>query len=154
MVGYNPNEEPTPLFVTSLAGGASGVFTRALTQPLDVIKIRMQVQDSPWQLSKYRGTLNSMRKVAIEEGVTALWKGHVPAQALSLLYGLFQFTVFDMLTYATHPILSVSTFLQPLQDFFCGSCASVVATVFSYPFDVCRTRFYFLKICYLLFYQF
>ena len=141
MVGYNPSEEQVPWYIITMAGGASGFFTRAVTQPLDVVKIRLQVQDTPWNRQKYKGTLNSMKKMAMEEGLSALWKGHLPAQVLSVLYGVVQFPAYELLTRLSHPILSVSSFLQPLQDFICGSLAGLPATIFSYPFDVVRTRF-------------
>lgn len=141
MVGYNADEKKVPWFVISLAGGASGILTRAVTQPLDVVKIRLQVQDTDWSARKYKGTISTMRKMALEEGVSALWKGHTPAQVLSLTYGLVQFTGFDLLSQLTHPIFSVSPFLQPLQHFICGSLAGVLATLLSYPFDVVRTRY-------------
>lgn len=43
VVGYDPNDRKAPWFAYSVAGAASGFVTRALTQPLDVVKIRMQV---------------------------------------------------------------------------------------------------------------
>ena len=44
VVGYDPsNRKTAPWFAYSLAGAGSGFVTRAMTQPLDVLKIRMQV---------------------------------------------------------------------------------------------------------------
>jgi len=43
MVGYDPAVSEMPKFAYGLAGGMSGFLTRAVTQPLDVIKIRLQV---------------------------------------------------------------------------------------------------------------
>ena len=43
MVGYDPNVNELPKFAYGLAGGMSGMLTRAVTQPLDVLKIRLQV---------------------------------------------------------------------------------------------------------------
>jgi len=43
MVGYDPHVNEMPKFAYGLAGGMSGFLTRAVTQPLDVIKIRLQV---------------------------------------------------------------------------------------------------------------
>lgn len=47
MVGYDPQakKQLTPFDLT-VAGVVSGVGTRALGQPLDVLKIRFQVNDS------------------------------------------------------------------------------------------------------------
>lgn len=46
--------------------------------------------------SKYRGMLQATRAVVTEEGLGALWKGHVPAQGLSLLYGAVQVSLWAL----------------------------------------------------------
>jgi len=43
MVGYDPDISEMPKFAYGVAGGMSGFLTRAVTQPLDVLKIRLQV---------------------------------------------------------------------------------------------------------------
>lgn len=108
------------------AGATAGGLTRAITQPLDVVKIRFQVMSvfqvikdheriakvefffSLFQLqveplkqspnAKYWSVSQAFRQILQEEGITALWKGHVPAQILSILYGIAQ-----VLTLKHHP---------------------------------------------------
>lgn len=49
MVGYNPGAQgagPSPK-EAALAGSAAGMVTRALISPLDVLKIRFQVNTHP-----------------------------------------------------------------------------------------------------------
>lgn len=49
MVGYNPDAQragPFPMEV-AVAGSAAGMVTRALISPLDVLKIRFQVNMHP-----------------------------------------------------------------------------------------------------------
>jgi len=43
MVGYDPDVNAMPKIAYGIAGGMSGFLTRAVTQPLDVLKIRLQV---------------------------------------------------------------------------------------------------------------
>jgi len=43
MVGFDPGVIEMPKFAYGVAGGMSGFLTRAVTQPLDVLKIRLQV---------------------------------------------------------------------------------------------------------------
>lgn len=83
-----------------IAGAASGLVTRALCQPLDVLKIRLQLQVEPItqsNISKYRSILQTIVLISHEEGIKAFWKGHVPAQLLSIVYGAVQFWCFETL---------------------------------------------------------
>ncbi|KAF4519831.1 hypothetical protein B566_EDAN006845 [Ephemera danica] len=84
------------------------------------------------------GVLQAVRSVFVEEGLTALWKGHVPAQALSLIYGAVQFSTFERLTrLASEHQYHVTS---PGVHFICGAGAGIAASVASHPVDVIRTR--------------
>ncbi|KFQ42601.1 Mitochondrial thiamine pyrophosphate carrier, partial [Nestor notabilis] len=122
---------------------ASGFVTRLLISPLDVIKIRFQLQIE--QLSsrnpgaKYHGILQAARRIFQEEGLVAFWKGHVPAQLLSVGYGAVQFTVFESMTQLAHNIPSYGT-RDSLVHFTCGGLSACTATVAVQPLDTLRTR--------------
>ncbi|KAK5885094.1 hypothetical protein CesoFtcFv8_018841 [Champsocephalus esox] len=104
MVGYDPRAQGSALSPeeAALAGSAAGMVTRALISPLDVLKIRFQLQiehvSSP--KGKYHGLFQATRCIYSEEGVSAFWKGHVPAQLLSICFGAVQFASFELLTEA------------------------------------------------------
>ncbi|XP_060535132.1 mitochondrial thiamine pyrophosphate carrier [Cylas formicarius] len=142
MVGWSKTNENLSQFDFALAGGGSGLITRALCQPLDVLKIRFQLQVEPiahGSVSKYRSLYQAVRLILHEEGVKAFWKGHVPAQWLSISYGVAQFWAFEVLSRNAHH-LGLSGKWSPLLNFACGSVGGGVATVVSFPFDVVRTR--------------
>lgn len=46
MVGYDPEAKCVSTVEAAVAGSASGLVTRVLISPLDVIKIRFQVRSS------------------------------------------------------------------------------------------------------------
>ncbi|XP_033630466.1 mitochondrial thiamine pyrophosphate carrier-like [Asterias rubens] len=149
MVGYKPHKESqlTPLD-HGLAGAFSGAATRAIIQPLDVLKIRFQLQVEPLEglssKSKYTGISQAWRTIYREEGAYAFWKGHAPAQLLSVMFGIVQFTTFEYLTAAGHPFLSkdLTTGLgKPFFHFMCGGLAGSLSTVVCQPIDIVRTRF-------------
>jgi len=53
--------------------------------------LQLQVEPiSKCNVSKYKSLLQSFVLVLKEEGVLALWKGHIPAQLLSITYGMVQ----------------------------------------------------------------
>ncbi|KAG5865825.1 hypothetical protein JTB14_025060 [Gonioctena quinquepunctata] len=126
----------------ALAGAISGFITRAFCQPLDVLKIRFQLQVEPISSSyssKYHSVIQATSLIFREEGFKALWKGHIPAQFLSVTYGTVQFWMFEVLSKKAYELHPKSNNL-PILNFSCGSVAGCTATLVSFPFDVIRTR--------------
>jgi len=126
----------------SEAGIVSGLLTRALIQPLDVLKIRFQLQEEPLRgelHGKYHGFIQSIKLIYKEEGMTAFWKGHLPAQGLSTAFSLVMFTSYEFLSKEFSTIKSLND-KKEIRDFLCGSIAGCSGTVFSTPLDVIRTR--------------
>uniref|UniRef100_A0A3Q3BPI1 Mitochondrial thiamine pyrophosphate carrier n=1 Tax=Kryptolebias marmoratus TaxID=37003 RepID=A0A3Q3BPI1_KRYMA len=146
MVGYDPqaqNAAPTPQ-EAALAGSAAGIATRALISPIDVIKIRFQLQiecvSSRRPAGKYWGILQASRCIYSEEGLSAFWKGHTPAQLLSICYGAVQFVSFEFLTKVAHKSTPYDSQTAGVH-FVCGGLAACSATVACQPLDTLRTRF-------------
>lgn len=96
MVGYDAKAEArsNSKLEVAVAGSVSGFVTRALISPLDVIKIRFQLQIERLcptdPNAKYHGIFQAAEQILQEEGPRAFWKGHVPAQLLSIGYGAVQ----------------------------------------------------------------
>lgn len=127
----------------AFAGGLSGALTRGICQPLDMIKIRFQLQVEPLNYSqttsKYNSIIQASRLIRHEEGIRGFWKGHNPAQILSILYGISQFWCYEQLHLAANDY----TFLHnhtAVTNFICGGLAGAVGTLTSSPLDVVRTR--------------
>jgi solute carrier family 25 thiamine pyrophosphate transporter 19 len=70
----------------STACSLSGAVTRFFCQPLGVTKIRLHIQVGSGAESKYLGPLHLVYTMLREEGLKSLWKGHIPAQVLSITY--------------------------------------------------------------------
>ncbi|XP_024069864.1 mitochondrial thiamine pyrophosphate carrier [Terrapene carolina triunguis] len=146
MVGYDPKSEVKSISAVevAVAGSASGFVTRTLISPVDVIKIRFQLQIeqlSPRNpLAKYYGILQTAHRILHEEGLTAFWKGHVPAQLLSVSYGAVQFVTFECLTELVHNATPYDT-RNFIVHFVCGGLAACTATMTVQPLDTLRTRF-------------
>nr|XP_033817478.1 mitochondrial thiamine pyrophosphate carrier isoform X2 [Geotrypetes seraphini]XP_033817479.1 mitochondrial thiamine pyrophosphate carrier isoform X2 [Geotrypetes seraphini]XP_033817480.1 mitochondrial thiamine pyrophosphate carrier isoform X2 [Geotrypetes seraphini]XP_033817481.1 mitochondrial thiamine pyrophosphate carrier isoform X2 [Geotrypetes seraphini]XP_033817482.1 mitochondrial thiamine pyrophosphate carrier isoform X2 [Geotrypetes seraphini]XP_033817483.1 mitochondrial thiamine py len=146
MVGYDPGSQCSTLSTAQVAaaGSLSGLVTRALISPFDVIKIRFQLQIE--QLSpqnkqaKYHGILHATKVILKEEGLPGFWKGHVPAQLLSVNYGAVQFVTFELLTELVHNTTTHSA-TDPLVHFVCGGLSACTASLVNQPLDTLRTRF-------------
>jgi solute carrier family 25 thiamine pyrophosphate transporter 19 len=145
MVGFNPepiNGKELSGYEYSEAGLASGIATRAIIQPLDVLKIRFQLQEEPMKgqkRGKYSGVIQSIRVIVSEEGIKAFWKGHVPAQGLSAVYGLVQFSTFEFFSRQFSTIGHLSEY-RKTTDFMAGAVAGFTAMTAAMPLDVIRTR--------------
>ncbi|XP_023006386.1 mitochondrial thiamine diphosphate carrier 2-like isoform X1 [Cucurbita maxima] len=150
-----PMVEPGQLkraMIDSTAGAIAGCVSRTVTSPLDVIKIRFQVQLEPitsWALvqrslsgpSKYTGMIQATKDIFREEGLPGFWRGNVPALLMVMPYTAIQFTVLHrMKTYAAGSSKTeVHIQLNPYLSYISGALAGCAATVGSYPFDLLRT---------------
>lgn len=130
--------------IQASAGAIGGCATRFFCQPLDVLKIRFQVQIEPVSLSSnsgvYKGVFQGFTHIINNEGWFALWKGHVAAQILSISFCTFQFSLFESITayvFTRAPRLDA---VSPGVNFTAGVSAGCMATVIAYPFDTIRTR--------------
>lgn len=129
----------------------AGLFSRFVIAPLDVVKIRLQLQSNistPIQLvgqqnasggPTYRGILQTMRRIVAEETIRGLWKGNIPAELLYMTYGAAQFLAYQqssVLVSSIHPTIGDNT-----KSFVSGAMAGGAATLATYPLDLLRTRF-------------
>ncbi|KAK9451267.1 mitochondrial carrier domain-containing protein [Limtongia smithiae] len=131
-----------------ICGALAGVTSRFFVAPLDVIKIRQQLQSEPRRLRPfttgvppptYRGILHSIYRIYTTEGLTALWRGNLPAELLYLLYGAVQFATLHQ----TNAVLATyAPSVSPnVHHFVSGALAGALATTATYPLDLLRTRF-------------
>jgi solute carrier family 25 (mitochondrial thiamine pyrophosphate transporter), member 19 len=131
-----------------LAGGIAGLVSRFCIAPLDVVKIRLQLQThsltDPLSYHGingpiYKGTLSTLQAIARQEGITGLWKGNIPAELLYICYGGIQFTAYRSVSELQ---ASLPRRLPPaLESFISGAAAGAIATTATYPLDLLRTRF-------------
>ena len=98
----SPSSSPRPPSPAqdALAGACAGALARVCVGPLDVLKIRFQVQLEPVlgeaaalraAGSKYRGLGQALRLIVREEGLAGLWRGTVPGLLLTVPYTAVQF---------------------------------------------------------------
>ncbi|KAK1755337.1 mitochondrial carrier domain-containing protein [Echria macrotheca] len=134
------------------AGSTAGLISRFVTAPLDVVKIRLQLQTHSLSDPRshldlhggpvYKGTLPTMRAIIRHEGLTGLWKGNVPAELLYLCYGAVQFTAYRQVAQLLQRFAGPQNRLpQSAESFIAGGTAGAAATAVTYPLDLLRTRF-------------
>ncbi|KAM7535064.1 hypothetical protein Aperf_G00000098299 [Anoplocephala perfoliata] len=135
-----------------VAGSFSGFCGRACVQPLDVVKVRFQLQIEPISTvqasAKYRSVFQAIRCIAKEEGISGFWKGHLSSQILAVSYSGIQFTSFELYTkwyaYLSERVGRDSEARQSFAsavNFTCGCLAGMTAATCTQPLDVMKTRF-------------
>lgn len=138
------------------AGALAGLFSRFCIAPLDVLKIRLQLQyhslcdplNAPPQSSlrnRPAGVLHVARDIWRHEGITGFWKGNIPAEGLYLSYGAAQFLAYRSMNQALDALEQNNSGRVKLpgtaKSFIAGAAAGTAATTVTYPLDLLRTRF-------------
>ncbi|CAN9309348.1 unnamed protein product [Alternaria alternata] len=133
-----------------VAGAVAGLVSRFVIAPLDVIKIRLQLQihslSDPLSVRHvqgpvYKGTIGTLKQILHEEGVTELWKGNIPAELMYLTYGSAQFSAYTYVSHWLETIPAPYTLPSSVTNFLSGASAGAAATTATYPLDLLRTRF-------------
>jgi len=128
-----------------IAGAFAGFCSRLLSHPLDLLKIRLQLQTESKMSArrpKYRTLGQSFSKIYSEEGLRGFYKGHLSAQFLAISSVSLYFCSFE----ASKRFLDLAS-----PDYFeknevqkntvAGLISGFVTMVGSYPLDTLRTRF-------------
>ncbi|KAM0152607.1 hypothetical protein ACHAQE_004679 [Botrytis cinerea] len=134
-----------------IAGATAGLIARFVIAPLDVVKIRLQLQSHSASdpLSQrdlrgspiYKGTIPTIKRIFREEGLAALWKGNVPAELMYVSYSAIQFTTYRSVTLGLQDAFREHRLPAAAESFIAGASAGAVATTATYPLDLLRTRF-------------
>ncbi|KAF2442326.1 mitochondrial deoxynucleotide carrier [Karstenula rhodostoma CBS 690.94] len=128
-----------------VAGAIAGVVSRFVIAPLDVIKIRLQLQvhslSDPLSTRGFEGTIGTFRSILRDEGFTGLWKGNVPAELMYLCYGGVQFSTYKYTSTLLETLPSPYELPGSAVSFISGATAGACATTATYPLDLLRTRF-------------
>jgi solute carrier family 25 thiamine pyrophosphate transporter 19 len=124
---------------------------RFVIAPLDVVKIRLQLQTHSLSdpLSHrnlngspiYKGTIPTIKHILREEGLAGLWKGNIPAELMYVAYGAIQFTTYRSITVTLQKAFGENRMPAAVESFIAGAAAGAVATTATYPLDLLRTRF-------------
>nr|XP_043636084.1 mitochondrial substrate carrier family protein ucpB [Erigeron canadensis] len=125
--------ESTNIFMKIASGAVSGAFATLLTNPMEVIKVRLQMDHN-----LRKGAIDELQKVAAKEGVAALWKGVGPAMARAGALTASQLATYD-------EFKQVLLKWTPLKEGFylhliSSTIAGSVSTLITAPMDMVKTR--------------
>ncbi len=124
-----------------VAGGISGGVSRMVIAPLDVIKIRLQLESCPrmTRIPAFSGTWSMLTTVFEEEGIKGLWRGNSSAIALWAGFDAIQFSMYGTLLRNLEALGDGNS--KSMNRFIAGGISGAAATVITYPLEILRTTF-------------
>ncbi|CAK0772832.1 hypothetical protein CVIRNUC_004004 [Coccomyxa viridis] len=152
------NQATLPAQLHLLSAAEAGCIVCLLTNPIWVIKTRLQLQRATslrssaakvarrvpsTRASPYRGFTHAVRQIAREEGFAGFYRGLLPSLLL-VSHGAIQFMVYEELKKAARGSLSTkiggSGELGSAEISFMGAASKLVASIATYPSQVVRSR--------------
>ena len=119
----------------------SGAISNAITNPIWVIRARLQTQEHVSKAPEYHGTIDAARKIIRNEGISAFYKGLVPSM-WGLVHVAIQFPLYEkfkhVLNIAEHR--ETISFDHAIRLIAASSLSKLIASVITYPLEVVRTR--------------
>ena len=107
------------------------------TTPSDVVKIKLQTQVKTDSSRPYRTMIQSLFKIARNEGFLGAWRGNTAAEILYVSFTAWQFATYHTLK---RGLADSSNKIPSHLSFVCGATAGTTACLMTYPFDLIRTQ--------------
>ena len=134
----NNTKDQYPILITSLSSFISGGVARCIVHPLDTLKAKIQIQQSP-KSSEFLSISRSFYMTMNTEGLKGLYKGLNIAVLGSLPATCIYFTTYELSKNALtqSEIFGKNPFFV---YFWSGIAAETVSCVFFVPIDVIKER--------------
>ncbi|XP_044756063.1 mitochondrial folate transporter/carrier [Coccinella septempunctata] len=122
-----------------IAGISGGVCSTLVLHPLDLLKIRFEVNNGLNYDPNYRGIINGITTIFKQEGIVGLYRGAVPSTVgAGASWGLYFYFYSALKTLQQKG--DVNSPLTPSQHLIAATEAGAMTAVITNPIWVCKTR--------------
>ncbi|KAL3276650.1 hypothetical protein HHI36_012022 [Cryptolaemus montrouzieri] len=122
-----------------VAGVSGGVISSLILHPLDLLKIRFEVNNGLDYNPQYKGIINGLTTIFKQEGVRGLYRGAVPSTiGAGSSWGLYFYFYTALKTWQQDG--NIDKTLSPGQHLVAASEAGLFTLVLTNPIWVCKTR--------------
>jgi len=116
----------------------AGCINVLLTNPLWVVNQRLKMTGLDPSTPRYRGLLDGLGKIWVQEGVAALWNG-TKASLMLVSNPAIKFTMYELLK-RRYTSLTSQKAIGGIAAFWLGAAATAVATCLTYPLQIVQAR--------------
>lgn len=125
--------DPNSMVSIIKCSGLAGIIGSIATNPFYVLQTRQSKENKP--------VLSILKKMIHDEGFLALWKGML-ASVILVANPIIQFVTYEWLK---KTLTKDGNVLSSITVFLIGAISKILATIFTYPYTLLRTRQQIIK---------
>ncbi len=130
-----------------ILGGIANATSATLTNPIDVVKVRLQLQSlapSTSSSTRYTGFAHGLRMILKEEGMVGWSKGLAPSVLRDGSYSALRFGLYDVVKQLYETRVFPSAAYSPITPLYikilAGATTGAVGSALANPLDVIKVR--------------
>eukprot|EP01127_Copromyxa_protea_P004380 TRINITY_DN14243_c0_g1_i1.p1 TRINITY_DN14243_c0_g1~~TRINITY_DN14243_c0_g1_i1.p1 ORF type:complete len:296 (-),score=55.93 TRINITY_DN14243_c0_g1_i1:17-904(-) len=125
----------TPFWKKLVAGGSAGMFGAAIANPTDLVKVRMQAENSE---RVYRNCFHGFYDIYKTEGIRGLYKGVGPTTQRAILLTAAQLATYDEIKNGIKKVGLINEGIA--LHFLCATFSGLASALVTSPVDLIKTR--------------